>query len=61
MSKNEGQTVVVVNNQNLKTCLNCNTDFVYNHKKQKYCSDECRKQFWEAKNGRSFKFRPKKK
>ena len=61
MSKNEGQNVVVVNNHNLKNCPNCNTDFVYNHKKQKYCSDECRKQFWEAKNGRTLKLRPKKK
>ncbi len=61
MSENGGQNVVVVNNQNSKNCLHCKTGFVSNHKKQKYCSAECRKLFWEAKNGRSLKLRPKKK
>lgn len=37
---------------NLKTCEHCQTSFVYRHAKQKYCSEDCRKNHWESINGR---------
>jgi len=36
----------------LRTCKNCNAEFVAKHHKQVYCNNECRIQFWEQKNGR---------
>ncbi len=61
MSKNEGVTVVSIQKEILRNCERCNTEFVPNHKKHRFCSDECRKRSWEEKNGRSLKLRPKKK
>ena len=35
-----------------KDCVHCGQKFMPNHKIQKYCSEACRVQAWEAKNGR---------
>lgn len=36
----------------LKDCLHCGAKFMPNHKVQKYCSEGCRVQAWEQRNGR---------
>jgi hypothetical protein len=36
----------------VRNCLQCQTEFVANHKKQKYCCDDCRKVAWENKTKR---------
>lgn len=36
----------------VRNCLQCQTEFVANHKKQKYCCDDCRKESWENKTHR---------
>lgn len=35
-----------------KDCINCGAKFMPNHKVQKYCSEACRVQAWEKRNGR---------
>jgi hypothetical protein len=35
-----------------RTCQNCGERYTYNHKKQKYCSPSCRKEYWTKQNGR---------
>jgi hypothetical protein len=35
-----------------RTCRNCGEPYTYNHKKQKYCSTSCRKEYWRKQNGR---------
>jgi hypothetical protein len=48
----------------VRRCLNianCNNDFVANHKKQKFCCDNCRKQHWEEKTQRPLVFKKKSK
>ena len=42
-------TTKIVNNSNLRTCENCNKEYIYKHWKQKYCTTECRMLFWEKK------------
>ena len=37
---------------NTKICAHCQQSFIYNHAKQKYCSEDCRKNHWESMNGR---------
>lgn len=51
----------IVKTENLKECAHCGVEFVYNHKKQKYCTDDCRKKAWEKRNGRKLKLKAKKK
>lgn len=43
-----------------RICLHCNTSFIYNAKKQKYCSDNCRVSAWELKTKRVLQFKNKK-
>jgi len=50
----------IVSQSNLRTCQNCGNTYQYKHHKQKYCKDECRIEFWENKNGRKLKKKPKK-
>ena len=40
---------------------NCKTSFVANHKKQKFCCEECRKMSWEVKTNRPLVFKKKSK
>lgn len=49
---NENRTVVetlVVKNANLRNCQHCNLEYIYNHKKQKFCSTKCRMKAWKKK------------
>ena len=34
-----------------RECEHCQEEYIYNHKKQKYCSTLCRGQAWEQRNG----------
>lgn len=43
-----------------RKCENCKSDYIYNHKKQKYCSDKCRIKAWEERTGKELKMKPKK-
>jgi hypothetical protein len=44
-------TKIVVNNQT-RICEHCGTSYVYRHHKQKYCSEPCRIDAWEKRNGK---------
>lgn len=59
MNKRDGSTivekVVYVNAQPTKICPNCDTEFTYKNKKKTYCSDACRMESWEKKNGKVLK------
>ncbi len=45
---------------NLRSCRHCKNDYKYNHNKQIYCSQSCRKAAWKAKNGREPMMKKKK-
>jgi hypothetical protein len=45
-------TKIVVNNQT-RICEYCGTSYVYRHHKQKYCSEPCRIDAWEQRNGKT--------
>lgn len=42
--KNENSSIVtkIITVENLRTCIYCEKEYTYNHKKQKYCSNACR-------------------
>lgn len=46
MQKNTGNenrsTVTNIMIENARTCIHCDEEYIYNHKKQKYCSNACR-------------------
>ena len=42
-------------NDNLRTCEHCKTSYISNHKKQRFCGDECRVNAWQIANGREVK------
>jgi len=44
----------------IKQCEYCKSDFTPNHKKHRFCADDCRKRAWEEKNGRQLKLKAKK-
>lgn len=52
--------VVGQDNTNVRTCKNCNINYVYKHHKQLYCSDKCRIQNWEKRTGKKLKKKSKK-
>lgn len=37
------------NRQRNRTCENCGKSYVHKHHKQKYCTDDCRKEAWKRK------------
>lgn len=39
------------------TCFHCGKEYVKNHAKQKYCTNNCKVQFWELKNNRKLHFK----
>jgi len=39
------------NSSKKRECEYCKTEYTYNHKKQKYCSDSCRGKAWEERKG----------
>lgn len=41
----------------LRNCQHCNNEYTYNHKKQKYCSDNCRVKAWEKRKGKTLQKR----
>jgi len=50
--KNDVKTTLKNDNETKKRiCLNCNNEYIYNHKKQMYCSDKCRIEAWQSKTG----------
>lgn len=53
-------TKAVATGSNRRNCAHCNSEFTYNHKKQKYCSDDCRKKAWEQRTNRKLKLKAKK-
>lgn len=40
-----------------KNCKNCGTSFVSNHKKQIYCTEKCRIDFWQKTNDKKLNFK----
>ncbi len=46
-------TVVATSNDYGK-CENCGNDFFRNHKKQRFCGEDCRKENWKVKTGKAF-------
>ena len=61
---NENRKETTTNNDSSnygnRKCLHCGTGFIYNAKKQKYCSDTCRVAAWELKTKRVLQFKTKK-
>ena len=47
--------ITKVVSKNLRICKNCNTEYIYRHHKQKYCSENCRINFWEKKTGKKLR------
>lgn len=43
------QVTKIINIENSKTCLHCENQYIYNHKKQLYCCEQCRKKAYKAK------------
>jgi hypothetical protein len=35
-------------------CKHCNEPFISMHKKQIFCTEKCRIEYWESKSGRKF-------
>lgn len=50
--KNEAVTKIVGGINIVGSCPNCLYTFTKNHRKQVYCSDPCRREFWEKKTGK---------
>lgn len=42
-------------NTNERTCAHCGKRYTYRHAKQKFCSDACRMENWQDRNGRELK------
>lgn len=47
LATNDYRTKIV--SANTRTCKECHQEYIYNHKKQMYCSDKCRIQSWSNK------------
>lgn len=45
---------IVVTGGDFGKCENCGNDFYRNHKKQRFCGEDCRKDAWKNKTGRDF-------
>ena len=45
---------IIVNSGDFGKCENCSKDFFRNHKKQRFCCEDCRKEAWKAKTGKDF-------
>ncbi len=43
-----------------RTCTHCKNEYTYRHHKQKYCSDTCRIDAWQARTGKTLKLKKKK-
>lgn len=43
-----------VNSSDFGKCENCGNDFYRNHKIQRFCGEDCRKESWKNKTGRDF-------
>jgi len=39
----------------LRKCLQCGTEYIYGHRRQMYCKNECRILAWEGRTGRKLK------
>lgn len=61
MTDKTGSSVVNRQKDFIKQCEHCQADFTPNHKKHRFCTDDCRKKAWEEKTGRALKLRSKKK
>lgn len=48
----ENDKTIIVNGANSRICEHCKTPYIYKHAKQKFCSEKCRIESWEAANGR---------
>jgi hypothetical protein len=44
----------IVTSGDFGKCEHCGNDFFRNHKKQRFCDEECRKDAWKNKTGRDF-------
>ena len=47
-------TTKIVNGET-RTCEHCQTSYIRNHKKQRFCGSECRVNAWQEANGREVK------
>lgn len=54
-------TEIAVQKAFIKQCEYCQTDFTPNHRKHRFCKDDCRKRSWEERTGRKLKLKSKKK
>jgi hypothetical protein len=47
-------TVQMATKGDFGKCENCGNDFFRNHKKQRFCGEDCRKDAWKNKTGKAF-------
>ncbi len=56
---NENRNTKIVNENRItegnRVCEHCGTAYTYRHKKQKYCSEQCRIAAWQHNTGRTFR------
>ena len=52
---------IVVTGGDFGKCENCGNDFYRNHKKQRFCGEDCRKDAWKNKTGKDFDLQVKNK
>lgn len=51
----ETQTVTQPGNDHLRNCEHCGTAYIYGHRRQKFCTDQCRIDAWQDRTGRKLK------
>lgn len=56
-SRDENSSIAMTKNDSLRICEHCNKEYVYNHKKQRFCCNECRIASWGKKNGQPLIFK----
>jgi hypothetical protein len=54
-TQNDTENVTQPGNDHLRKCLQCGTEYIYGHRRQMYCKNECRILAWEGRTGRKLK------
>ena len=50
----DDKKTILVNSSDFGKCENCGKDFFRNHKIQRFCCEDCRKEAWKTKTGKDF-------
>lgn len=56
----DSRNTTVVEVEKLRSCLDCGSSYVYKQWNQKFCSEKCRINNWQKKNGRELKKKKRK-